>query len=100
MKERDFRICAAEKLYLPVKILFNGVRFKARFEGREGRAVTESERKRIPDLCSREAKGTTTMLFSFDCGDAKSYIIRRRAQRPRMDIDQDKFSQVSNGQCQ
>ena len=59
--------------------------------------MTECERKRIPDLCSREAKGTSTMLFSFDCGDAKSYIIRRRAQRPRIDIDQDKFSQVLRG---
>ena len=80
-----------------MKILFEEIRFKARFEGREGRAVTESERKRIPDLCCREAKGTTTMLFSFDCGDAKSYTIRRRAQRPRMDIDQNKFSQVLRG---
>ena len=37
--------------------------------------MTESERKRIPDLSSREAKGTTAMLFSFEGGDAKSYII-------------------------
>ena len=42
------------------------------FEDRDGRAVTESERKRIPDLCSGEAEGTTTMLFSFQDGDAKS----------------------------
>ena len=33
--------------------------------------MTEDERKRIPDLHSREAKGTTTMLFSFEEGDAK-----------------------------
>ena len=26
---------------------------------------SETERKRIPDLDSREAKGTITMLFSF-----------------------------------
>ena len=32
--------------------------------------MTESERT-IPDLDSREAKGTTTMLFSFEEGDAK-----------------------------
>ena len=32
-----------------VKMLLEKVRFKASFEGREGRAVTESERKRIPD---------------------------------------------------
>ena len=46
-----------------------GVSFKASFEGGDGRVVTESERKRIPDLDSREAKGTTTMLFSFEEGD-------------------------------
>ena len=31
-------------------------------------AVTESERKRIPDLCDREAEGTTTMLSAFKGG--------------------------------
>ena len=50
----------------------------------------ESERKRIPDFNSREAKGTTTMLFSFEEGDAKDSIVQRRAQRPRWDIDLDK----------
>ena len=60
-------------------------------------SVTENERKRIPDLCSREAKGRTTMLFSFVGGDAKSSIIRRRAQRPRRDTDLDKLSQVLRG---
>ena len=55
--------------------------------------MTESERT-IPDLDSREAKGTTTMLFSFEEGDAKGSIIRRRAQRPRRDVDLNKFSQV------
>ena len=59
--------------------------------------MTESERKRIPDLCSREAKGTISMLFSLEDGDAKSSIVRRRAQRPRRDIDLDKFSQVLRG---
>ena len=53
--------------------------------------------KRIPDLDSREAKGTTTMLFSFEEWDAKDFIVRRRAQRPRRDIDLDKFSQVLRG---
>ena len=66
--EREFQICAAEKPLL-VKILFE----EASFEGGEGRAVTESERKRIPYLGSREAKGTTTMLFSFEERDAGSY---------------------------
>ena len=28
--------------------------------------MTESERKKIPDLDSREAKGMATMLFSFE----------------------------------
>ena len=57
---REFKICAAEKLLL-VKILFEAVIVQASFEGKEGRAVTE--RKRIPDLCSRKTKGVTTMLL-------------------------------------
>ena len=52
-----------------VEMLFAEVSIKASFEGMEGRTVTESERKRIPNLGSREAKGTTTMLFSFEEGD-------------------------------
>ena len=59
--------------------------------------MAEDERKRIPDLHSREAKGTTTMLFSFEDGDAKGSIIQRRAQRPRRDVDVDRFSQVLRG---
>ena len=31
-------------------------------------AVRKSERKRIPDLCGREAEGTTTMLSAFEGG--------------------------------
>ena len=46
---------------------------------------------------SREAKGKTTMLLSFEEGDAKDSIIRRRAQKPRRDIDLDRFSQVLRG---
>ena len=42
--------------------------------------MRESERKRISDLDSTEANGTTTMLFSFEEGDAKGSIIRSRAQ--------------------
>ena len=37
------------------------------------------------------------MLFSFEEGDVKGSIIRRRAQRPRRDVDLDKFSQVLRG---
>ena len=59
--------------------------------------MTESKGKRIPDLDSREAKGMTTMLFSFEEGDAKGSVIRRREQRLRRDIDLDKFSQVLRG---
>ena len=59
--------------------------------------MTESERKRIPDLGSREAKGTTTMLFSFEEGDVKGSVIGRRAQRPRRDVDLDRFSQALRG---
>ena len=42
------------------------ISFKASFKGRVGRAVTKSKRKRIPDLDRKEAKSTTTMLFSFE----------------------------------
>ena len=59
--------------------------------------MTESEWKRIPDLCGREAKGTTTMLFSFEGEDAKGSISRKRIQRPRRDVDLDRFSQVLRG---
>ena len=54
--ERNFKICAAETLLL-VKVLFEEVRFKASFDGREERAVTEREMKRIPKLCCGEAEG-------------------------------------------
>ena len=37
------------------------------------------------------------MLLSFEEGNAKGSIIRRRAQRPRRDVDLDKFSQVLRG---
>ena len=69
-REREFKICAAEKLLL-VKILFAEASFKASFECREGRAVTDSERKTVIS-CSREAKGTITTQFSFN------HIIRTR----------------------
>ena len=42
-------------------------------------AVTESERKRIPDLGTREAKmhdHHAFFLLFFEGGDTKSYIIR------------------------
>ena len=55
--------------------MFEEVCFKASFDNREGRAVTESKGKRIPDLESREAKGATTMLFSFEEGDVEGSII-------------------------
>ena len=44
-----------------------------------------------------EAKGTTAMLFCFEEGDAKDYIIRRRAQGPRRDLDLGRSSQVLGG---
>ena len=88
--------CPAENLLL-VKNELEEVSFKVRLKGREGRAVVESERKIFPDLCSREAEDVTTMLFSFEGGDAKSSIIRRGTQRPRRDKDLDKFSQVLRG---
>ena len=60
---------------LLVRILFDEVHFNASFEGKERRAMTESERKRIPYLCSKEAESTTTVLFSFENRDTKSSLI-------------------------
>ena len=57
----------------------------------------DSKRERIPDLYSRKTEGPTTMLLSFEGGDAKGSIIGRRAQRPRKNIDLDKVSQVLRG---
>ena len=59
--------------------------------------MVESERKRIPELDSRDTKDTTTMLFSIEEGDATCSIIRRRAHRHRRDEDLDKLSQVLRG---
>ena len=59
--------------------------------------MTESKRERIPGLCSRKTEGMTTMLFSFEGGDAKGSIIGRRAQSSRRSIDLDKVSQVFRG---
>ena len=72
--------------------------FSANFEGRKGRAVTESERKRIPDSCSREAelRHDRHFLFLFKVGMRK-VVIRTRTRRPRKDIDMNKFSQVLRG---
>ena len=52
-RESEFKICTAAEKLLLVKILFEEVSFKAGFEGREGRAVTESERKRIQQRSKR-----------------------------------------------
>ena len=59
--------------------------------------MRESNSKRIPDLDSRQANGTTTMPFSFKEGDVKGSIIQRRVQRPQRDVDLDTFSQVMRG---
>ena len=37
------------------------------------------------------------MPLSFEGGDAKCSVVRRRAQRPSRDIDLDKFSNVLRG---
>ena len=47
--------------------------------------MTESERKRIPDLDSREAKGTSTMLFSFEEGNTSSYEGQVRPDNGHLD---------------
>ena len=56
--------------------------------------MTESETERIPGLYSRKTEGTSTMLFSFEGGDAKSSIIGRRVQIPEKYIELDKVRQV------
>ena len=48
-------------------------------------------------MYSRKTEGTTIMLFSFEGEDAKGSVIRRRAQRPRRNIDLDMVSQVLRG---
>ena len=45
-----------QKRFLLVKRMSEEVSFKASFEGRERRALTESERKIIPALCGRRRK--------------------------------------------
>ena len=50
-----------------------------------------SEKEKITELCSREAEGTTTMLFSFED------VIQRRTPRPRRDVDLDRFSKAPRG---
>ena len=52
-----------QRIYYWSVLLFEEVCFKDSFAGREGRTQTNSERKRIPDLCTREAEGTIAMLF-------------------------------------
>ena len=59
--------------------------------------MTENKRDRIPSLFSRKTEGPTTMLFSFESGDAQGSIIRRRAQIPRRNIDLYKVGQVLRG---
>jgi len=46
-------------------------------------------------ICTAEKKGTTTILF--EGGNVKTYVIEKRMQRPRMDVDFYKFSQVLSG---
>ena len=52
--ERERDLCTRK--VITGQILFKMVSFKASFEGREGRAVTESERKRIPDFVTQKSK--------------------------------------------
>ena len=51
--------------------------------------MTKGKREIIPNMCSRETQGTTTMLFSFEGEDAKSSIAQEL--RPIRDVDLDKF---------
>ena len=73
---------------LLTNIQFEDLSFNASFEwggvgwggwggGGGGGAVTESKRKRISDLCKREAEVTTTMLLSFEGGSVQ--LLRHQA---------------------
>ena len=66
--------------------------------------MTEHKRKRIPDLCNREAKGATTngiimtTLFSFEGGAAKVLPSKEEHRdQEQTSIDLGKFSQVLRG---
>ena len=91
MKEGEFNICAAENLS-SVKTPSKVVSLKSRFEGREGRAVTESEKK-SRFVQQRSRPGKTTCCFFFEGGMWKSSIIQRRMQGPRRDTDMNTFSE-------
>ena len=56
--------------------------FPTSFHGRERRAVTESERERIPGLYSRETEGQTT-CFLFKVGIQKVLS----SEEERRDLD-------------
>ena len=58
--ERMQDLCSRKDVL--VKLLFAEINFKNNFEGKEERAVTDRERKRIPYLCSRKAVGAIDML--------------------------------------
>ena len=62
--------------------------------------MTKIKRERIPGLYGRKTETMTTAQISFEGGDAKSPVIRRRAQRPRRGVNLDEVSQVLRGQCQ
>ena len=82
-KERELKMCAGEIKLVLVKIQFEEVMFNIGFERSSlgiGRALKVSEMKGIPDLCSRKAEDMTNKLFSFEGGDAKGSINRRRTQ--------------------
>ena len=66
---------------LLVKIQFEKVSFKASFEGGEGTAVTESERKRIPDLDSTDKqKARPPSCFLLKKGMRKFYHPKKSAE--------------------
>ena len=48
-------------------------------------------------MYSKKTESTINMLLPFEGGDSKGFIIGRRTQRPRRNIDLDKVSQVLRG---
>ena len=63
--ERESSRFVEQKSYYWSKYYLKREVLKVSFEGREGRAVKGSKRKRIPDLDSRATKGTTIYMYIY-----------------------------------
>ena len=62
--------------------------------------MTENERKRIPDLGSREAKGTTTMLFSVEDGGCEKFYHPKKSAETKKGRTSGQVQPSTEEQCQ